>query len=67
MSLDDNTPEQKARLRPTRPQLGPLQQQVHDFHNDITGLSMAVQLEDKPLIEFYTKALIGAYRAALKI
>jgi hypothetical protein len=60
----DNTPELRARLRPSVAR-SPAETLVHKFDNRLTEYCFATQLEDEHLMEFYGLELRQMYVDAL--
>lgn len=60
----DNTPELRARMRPS-PNLDPRKKQVHDFRNSLTELFLALETGDERLITFCAEELTNLYMRAV--
>jgi len=64
MQGSDNTPELRARLRPSVAR-SPAEAAVHKFGNLLTEYSLATQLEEAQMMEFYCLELRQMYIDAL--
>jgi hypothetical protein len=64
MQSEDNTPELRARLRPTVV-LNRRAKLEHDFRNRLTDLAFAVATQDRSLSDFYLQECTKLYSAAL--
>jgi hypothetical protein len=62
---DDNTAEQRARLRRT-PVRSKEDAVVHVFANELSDYGFAVALDDKKLAEFHSGRLMTMFRNAVR-
>lgn len=63
MTGSDNTPELRARLRPT-PDWDHNRKLIHDFRNMLTDLCFSVQLEDRDRMATFVAELTKLYSEA---